>query len=134
MIDIKNEDNVLIHPLIHDSEINGLDFGNRKSKLFTIHCVSTSGVLFDLKIYGVEHLYCGNFQVQNVIFNIQCYDGQIPSEFDSTVQKAFEVNDGLYAQLKTRIADDGLVFLNIFPSVGCEVFVVAKNIELSIKN
>ncbi|QDK45630.1 hypothetical protein DOM22_10955 [Bdellovibrio sp. ZAP7] len=132
MNEIKLEDNIVIHSYLHDAEIVGVEYNRFKDKNLILTCISSSDVNFKLIFLDVVEMSCFGFQTQNVILNVQYFNDDAPEDVINEARKSFEIGDEKFKVLLKLIKETNYSLFNVFPSVGCEVFVIAHEVRIDL--
>ena len=123
-----NDSGMIQDDLIHDSEIIG--FKNHKNGIIEVDLISVTNVKLQLLLQGVTHLLCNSFMLQNIILDVFLIEGDEAKKNIQENSKLFYISDAQLFLLKSKIDKKEILFFQIAPSIGFEVFAICKSVEL----
>lgn len=126
-----NKDSELIEPELHDCEITGLKISGAPGiRTLIVQLVDESGVSRRMTFKGAIVIHCSNFRAQNVVSHVSIKSNDDCSQ-ELQKLEALETTKEMTKYLKARIMSGDLGFVHVVPSVGCEIYCVCEDYEIT---
>jgi hypothetical protein len=126
-----NNKSELIDPELHDCEIIGVALSVRQeNKTLVVQLMDEAGVNICMTLKEAVMIYCTGFRSQNVVSYVGVY-----SKMDCSKEleqlEGIETTRDMTKMLNAKIMAGELGLVRVFPSVGCEIYCVCKDLEIS---
>jgi hypothetical protein len=129
----------LSHPNLHDGFVDGINLVGEKAAAVLLRDVH--GQTFSMQLAGAEALVCDNFQMGNIILDVQITSGVAPNRdtlgslFVSPHPSAAKEFHDQHAQFLERhvaeVKERALVLVSIVPSYGCKLIALCREVQIS---
>lgn len=122
-------ENTLIVPNLHDCNIVGFNIdldGHLRSMSLILR--SEQGLEYNLEFFGIIHLSCQRFYIQNVVAEVLVWEKMAAFEQIESYYSVFGFSNvaDMRSSLKTG-NNDSLALVHIIPSIGVEIVCLSES-------
>jgi hypothetical protein len=126
----KNSRNSVIHPVVHDSHLRGVEIIDVNTVELTVQ--GSGSIVYALKLRGVSHLFVSEFELINIILDItieSVANADMEYLLENLGFTRYNFQKEYLDNIKLEVCEADNYILTLSPSQGASLCAVFKTLE-----